>query len=80
MTKKLPAPFQMSAAQNVDYVTAGETYTVTMEAGRFGRFHFRNNRTGGATTLAAWQVGAAVKSGALEYVETAAQRREANGL
>ncbi len=76
--KSAPAPFKMSCSANVDYVTAGETYTVTMEPGRAVRFHFRNDRTGGATTLAGWQVGQAVKSGALEYVSTAAERRAAN--
>lgn len=77
MAKKAPAPFGMSAVRNVDYVTAGETYQVEVEG---KRFHFRNVRTGGATSLPAWQVGQAVRDGALEYTQSAAERRAMNGL
>lgn len=49
--------------RNVDYVTAGETYTV--ERGRTPKHdaHFRNNRTGGATFMREWQVRAAITAG-----------------
>lgn len=52
--------------RDVDYVTAGETYTVERDR-RF--VYFRNVRTGGGTSVYAWQFDAAVKSGAFVRVE-----------
>lgn len=55
----------VKATRDVDYVTAGETYTVERE--KRSTF-FRNVRTGGGTSVPNWQFDQAVKSGAFVVV------------
>lgn len=56
-----PAPKMIRATRDVDYVTAGETYSVEQEG---KRTYFRNIRTGGGTSIANWQFDDAMRSGA----------------
>lgn len=59
-------PQMVRCDRDVDYVTAGETYTVERE----GRTtHFRNVRTGGGTSVPNWMFDQAVRNGSFVCVE-----------
>lgn len=64
--KNSKAPAQtVRATKDVDYVTAGETYTVERES---RNSFFRNVRTGGGTSVPNWMFDQAVRSGAFVVV------------
>lgn len=61
MEAQKSTPKTVRCFRDVDYVTAGETYTVEREA---RTTFFRNVRTGGSTSVPNWQFDQAVSSGA----------------
>lgn len=67
MTSQFKVTVHKDGMQWGEYVTAGETYTVTPPANKRNRtkgdYHFRNERTGGGTFMRWYQFDRAMAAG-----------------